>query len=417
MEPMHSSPVARVYLRWSLLRSLGFRGWWLVVSLYLVVDADLSPFQLVFLGTAMELTVLVCEVPTGVMADTVSRKWSIAVSHVLMGAGMLATGLVTAFPALVVAQMVWGLGWTFSSGADVAWVTDELGEDGRIDRVLTARARMQQYGAAIGMVAFAALAWTTTLSTAIVVGGAGMLLLGVYVVARFTEHHFTPTREHRWRESVGIFRRGVALSRRDPEILLVFAATIAVNSGAEAFDRLHPRRLVDLGFPDEPDPIVWFAALGLATLTVGAMVLKAVEARIDGEGVARRVYAAGCFAAALGLLILAHAPGDVAGMAGVLLVGGIGWTVIRSVSVIWVNRRATSDVRATVQSFLGQAESTGEIVGGLVLGVVAQASSVTVALTCSCALVALAGTIVVRSRAGRASGRDDRAPRASGRVA
>lgn len=51
--------VAGIFLRWSLARSLCFRGYWIVTSLYLVVVADLSAFQLVFLGTAMELTVLV----------------------------------------------------------------------------------------------------------------------------------------------------------------------------------------------------------------------------------------------------------------------------------------------------------------------------------------------------------------------
>ena len=384
------------------MRALCFRGYWLVTSLYLVVVADLSAFQLVFLGTAMELTVLASEIPTGVMADTISRKWSIVISHVLMGAGMLATGLVTAFPALVAAQMLWGFGWTFSSGADVAWITDELDDDLRIGRVLTGRARMQQYGAAGGMVGFGALAWATSLGTSIVVAGSAMVVLGLYVVVRFREHGFTPTREHRWQESKAIFRRGVALSRHDHEIMLVFAATVLVNSGAEAFDRLFPKRLVDLGFPDDPDPIVWFTALGVVTLAVGALALRVVEARIDGVGVARRVYAAVCFIGAFGLVLLAHAPDDVTGMAGVLLVGGIAWTVIRSVSVIWVNRRATSDVRATVQSFLGQVESTGEILGGLALGVLAQATSITVALTCSCALVACAGLLVVRSRAGRA---------------
>lgn len=398
--------VARIFLRWALGRSLCFRGYWLVTSLYLVVVADLSAFQLVFLGTAMELTVLVSEVPTGVMADTISRKWSIVISHGLMGVGMLTTGLVTAFPALVAAQMLWGFGWTFSSGADVAWVTDELDEPDRINRVLTARARWQQYGAAGGMVAFGALSWMTSLATAIVVAGAAMVVLGGYVVVRFTEHEFTPTRENRWQESVSIFRRGVTLARRDHEILLVFGATILVNSGAEAFDRLFPKRLVDLGFPEDPDPIVWFTVLGLTTLAVGAIALGIVEARIDGVGVARRVYAAACFIGAFGLIVLAHAPNDVAGMAGVLLVGGVAWTVIRSVSVIWVNRRATSDVRATVQSFLGQAESMGEIGGGLALGVLAQASTITVALTCSCALIASAGLLVVRSHAGRAPAPD-----------
>ncbi len=396
-----SPDIARVFLGWAFARSWCFRGYWTVTSLYLVVVADLSAFQLVFLGTAMELTVLVSEVPTGVIADTISRKWSIVVSHVLMGVGMLVTGLVEAFPALLAAQMLWGFGWTFSSGADVAWVTDELDDPLRIDQVLTARARWQQLGAAAGMVVFGVLAWSTTLSTAIVVAGAAMIVLGTYVVVRFTEHRFTPTREHRWRESKEIFRRGVDLARRDHEILLVFAATILVNSGAEAFDRLFPRHLVDLGFPEDPDPIVWFTALGVVTLAVGAIALRIVEARIDGVGVARRMYAATCFIGALGLIVLAHAPDEITGMAGVLLVGGVAWTVIRSVSVIWVNRRATSDVRATVQSFLGQVESMGEIVGGLALGVLAQASSITVALTGSCALLTCAGVVVMRSHAGR----------------
>lgn len=397
------SDVAATFLRWAAMRSLCFRGYWLVTSLYLVVVADLSAFQLVFLGTAMELTVLVCEVPTGVMADTISRKWSIVISHVLMGAGMIVTGLVTDFGALVAAQMLWGVGWTFSSGADVAWVTDELDDALRIDRVLTARERWQQVGAAVGMVGFGVLGWATSLGTAIVVAGAVMLAMGAYVVARFTEHEFTPTREHRWAESQAIFRRGLKLARGDKEIMLVFGATVLVNSGAEAFDRLYPKRLVDLGFPEDPDPIVWFTALGVATLAVGALALRIVEARIDGVGVARWVYGVACLFGALGLIVLAHAPDDVTGMAGVLLVSGIAWTVIRSVSVIWVNRRTTSDVRATVQSFLGQTESFGEIGGGLALGVLAQATTVTVALTCSCALVGSAGLMVLRSRTGRDS--------------
>jgi hypothetical protein len=45
----------------------------------------------------------------------------------------------------------------------------------------------------------------------------------------------------------------------------------------------------------------------------------------------------------------------------------------------------------------------GEIGGGLALGVLAQSTSITVALTCSCAFVVCAGLLVTRSRAGRAT--------------
>jgi hypothetical protein len=84
------------------------------------------------------------------------------------------------------------------------------------------------------------------------------------------------------------------------------------------------------------------------------------------------------------------------------VVSGLAWTTVRSVSVIWVNRRATSDVRATLQSFLTQVESTGEIAGGIALAIVARSTSIGVALTCAAALLAVACLTVTRSRAGRA---------------
>ena len=393
--------LTRLYLTWHTIRALAFRGYWLVTSIYLVVVADLNAFQLVILGTAMELTVLAAEIPTGVLADTVSRKWSIVVSQVIMGIGMLATGLVTGFPALVITQMLWGFGWTFASGADVAWITDELDDNSRIDRILTATARRRQYGAIAGMLGLGVLAWVTSMAVAIMASGVIMLALGVFVALTFTETNFTPTEENRFQESIGIFRRGLALSRADSEIMLVLAVTLLVNSGAEAFDRLHPKRLIDLGFPEEPDPIVWFTVLGIAMLLVGAATLRMVEARIDQAGAPKMALFVACIAGAVGMITLGHAPNETVGIAGTLIVAGVSWTILHSVASIWVNRRTTSDVRATVQSFLGQTESLGEICGGVVMAILAQATSITVALTTSAALLLTAGLVLQRSESGR----------------
>ena len=170
---------------------------------------------------------------------------------------MVATGFLTDFPSLVVTQMLWGLGWTFSSGAEVAWLTDELDQPDRVAGVLTASARWQQVGAACGIVGFGALAWATGLATAIITSGIAMLLLGVFVALRFPERHSRPSRERRWHTSLAIFRRSVLLARRDREILLVFAATLLVNGAAEGFGRLYPRQLLELGLSERPDPIVW----------------------------------------------------------------------------------------------------------------------------------------------------------------
>jgi MFS family permease len=380
------------------MRAALHRGYWLVTSLYLVFDAGLAPFQLVFIGVAQGMVSLTLEVPTGVVADTLSRKWSLVISHILIGASMAATGLVTAFPALVLTQMLWGVAWTFASGADIAWISDELENPARAAEVLTAQARWEQIGAASGMIGSGIFAWAAGRATAMVVAGLAMALLGVYVVARFTERHFTPTRTQRRRQAAAILQRGVALARHDRQILVVFAATFLVNGAAGAFGRLYPKQLVDLGFPDRGQPIVWFTGLGVITFAFGAFALRLVEVRISGVGVARRAYAAACGIGALGVLLLAAAPDAVTGSAGVLLAAGIAWSVTRAVGAIWVNSRATSDVRATVQSFLAQIKYLGEILCGILLGILAQATSTRGALAGACALVICAGVVAARSR-------------------
>jgi MFS family permease len=167
------------------------------------------------------------------------------------------------------------------------------------------------------------------------------------------------------------------------------------------FSHARTRRQAAAGSPSpnhRQSQIIWFTGLGIGTYAAGALALRIVEARIDGVGVARRSYAAACFVGALGLIVLAGAPNYLAGSAGVLLVGGIALTVTRSVGEIWINRRTTSEVRATMQSFLAQVEYTGEILCGIALGALAQFTSWPVTFACSAALIALAGVLVLKSR-------------------
>ena len=69
-----SSDLIGAFLRWALFHSALARGWWLVAAVYLVVVADLSPFQLVLIGVFQGVTVVIAEVPAGVIADAVSRR-------------------------------------------------------------------------------------------------------------------------------------------------------------------------------------------------------------------------------------------------------------------------------------------------------------------------------------------------------
>ena len=383
------------YLRWAFVRSALARGWWIVTALYLVVVADLSPSQLVLIGVFQGVTVVIGEVPAGVLADAVSRRLALIVAHVVMGAGMAMTGFVTAFPLLVVSQCLWGLGWAISSGADVAWITDELRRPDVIDRVLTAQGRFELLGATMGIVVLGATGWAAGLSTAIVGAGVAMIVLGLTVVARWPEARRPPATVIRpWAASRAVLRQAISIARADQVIVLVLVATLLVNGGAEGFGRLFERRLITLGLPSSPDPIVWFTALALVAAALGAVVLMFVEARIDGVGVARRAYVAACGVGAIGLTVFAHAPNASTAVAGALLVKGIAFPTVRVGATILVNRRTPADARATVHSLLSQAENVGEIVCGLVLAAVAGTTSPTVVLITSAVLVAAAGIVV-----------------------
>jgi MFS family permease len=375
-----------VYLRWIWWRALLHNGWWLVTSVYLVVDARLSPSQLVLVGVAQGIVALIGEVPAGVVADTISRKWSLVVSHALMGSAMIATALVTGFGELVATQMLWGLAWTFASGADVAWITDELNSATRISVVLVQSGRAQLTGAVPGIVGIGALASVTDRPTAMVVAGAAMLILGLYVALRFRETRLVPASTRRLSASWSIFVRGATVVRQSRTILLVVGATFLVNGAADA-GRLYQRRLVDVGFP--ADPVFWFAALGVLVLAVGAVALRLVEPHIESTGSAARGYALACAVGAVALVVLALAPDVVPGSAAVVLVAGVAVPLTRTIGTIWVNRETTSAVRATVHSFLAQAEYLGEIVCGLALAAVAAVGGVPLALLASAALFAV----------------------------
>jgi hypothetical protein len=231
-----------------------------------------------------------------------------------------------------------------------------------------------------------------------------MALLGVVVAARFPEDNFTPFRGHRWAASLVAVKREIALVRRDREMLLVLVATMAFN-GADMISWLFTRRLVELGLPG--DPAVSYAAAGILSATAGAIALRLVEARIEGAGAARRAYALGCLAGASGLFMLALAPDVIVGGIGLLLANGVSSSVTRAVSVIWVNRRTTSDIRATVHSFLSQAEAAGEIVGGLALLTTAQAAGMLTTFIASGALIVCVGALITipRVRAGTVGSR------------
>src|SRR5271168_2168316 len=100
--PVRERDVETIFQRWTFVRALFHRGYVLVGSLYFVVGAHLSASPLFFLATAVSVTLVLSDIPTGVWSDVISRKWPLVIGHTLMAAGMVMTGFVTAFPLLLI---------------------------------------------------------------------------------------------------------------------------------------------------------------------------------------------------------------------------------------------------------------------------------------------------------------------------
>ena len=100
-----------------------------IIAVYYVKVVVLGPLELVLLGTIVEIAGLVCEVPTGIVADLYSRRLSVIIGVFAVGVCFTVQGLAPFLGAIVVAETLRGVGATFTSGALEAWIAGEIGED------------------------------------------------------------------------------------------------------------------------------------------------------------------------------------------------------------------------------------------------------------------------------------------------
>ena len=178
-------------------------------SLYEATVAGLAPLQLVLVGTTVELSTFLFEVPTGIVADIFSRRLSIILGYVLMGLGFLIEGFFPAFVPILLAQVVWGLGYTFTSGAKQAWITDEIGEE-HANQLFLRTARLGGYAWLFGL-GLTLLFGANNTAIPIRVGAMGILLTGIVLAIIMPETGFHPTPQedrNTWQHMWYIFRQG-----------------------------------------------------------------------------------------------------------------------------------------------------------------------------------------------------------------
>jgi MFS family permease len=391
--------------------SIGFHAAFTVWAVYLVQDVGVNPFQLVLLGTVSEIAIFLFEVPTGVVADTFSRRLSIIIGLVMSGSAIAVAGLVPVYSLILVAAIVRGIGGTFVSGAWEAWITDEHGVDG-IGRVFLRGTQWSYLGAILGAIGGVAIA-TQNLGAGLVFGGAISVATGLACIFLMPEHGFVrrPVEERisPVRALTTTAVTGGRLVRGHHVLLLIIGITFFAGAASEGLDRLWEAHLIrDVGLPElwGLDPVVWFGVFNVAGLLAGIVVTSFLVPRFehaDNSKLARTL---------LWLTIVLSGSVIVFGVAASFVVASIAYLVARLVRrlkdplyVTWLNRNVEdSSVRATVNSIASQSDAVGEVGGGLAIGAVGTLATLRAALVATGLL--LTPAIALYARALRHGGRE-----------
>jgi MFS transporter, DHA3 family, tetracycline resistance protein len=359
------------------LQVLLFMPTWVVMSVYLVRELHFSPLELVLVGTAMEAAVFLFEVPTGVVADTYSRRLSLIVGYLGMGVTWMLVGVFSQAWAIIALWALWGVSYTFTSGASQAWITDEVGLE-KVGRVFLKGARVRYAGAVLGLLGQVGLG-IVSLRAGVIAGGAVTTVAGLVCIVFMPETGFR-RRPRSERDPALVAMRATALdsvryARAAPAILLLVGVALFMGMSSEAFDRLKEAHFLrDVGLPavGHLSPVVWFGIFWLVGMVNGFVGTGLLIRRVERGG--RRAVSSSLLACAffeLAAMLVFALTGSVwvtiAALLGVFLARNLGDPLY----TIWLNEQITdSRIRATVLSISGQADAVGQAGGGPVLGTI-----------------------------------------------
>lgn len=340
--------------------------------LYQVQTVGLNPLQLVLVGTVLELTAFLAEVPTGIIADVYSRRLSIIIGFVVVGIGFIVEGSIPQYWAVLLAQVIWGIGITFQSGAVEAWVADEMGEV-NAGKTFLRGTQFSNAGALIG-IGIGTWLGTIALNLPLVLSGIGVVLLAVVLAFIMPETGFHPTpRETRntFQHMTFTFREGVSVVRSRQVLVMLVIAAAFFGAFSEGLDRLWTPRLLEFQLPYF-EPVVWVGIIGAVSLVLGIIATEFVNRRVNTNEQATVARALQIIVGLLMMLMLVY------GMAwnfGVALAAVLALRPIRALNyplaTAWMNQHVDSSVRATVFSIRNQADALGQMLGGPVLGAIA----------------------------------------------
>jgi DHA3 family tetracycline resistance protein-like MFS transporter len=378
-------PALTVYLILSGGYSIFFTMMAMISAIYRVETAGLNPLQLVLVGTVLELSVFIFEIPTGIVADMRSRRLSVIIGYFMIGIGFMVEGAFPIFWVILLSQVIWGIGATFTSGAEDAWLADELGEEG-LSQVYLRGSQLAQIGTLLG-IGLSVLLGQVALGLPMFIGGLLIVLLSVFLWLFMPETGFTPARNpdrQGWQQVGDTFKKGMNVVKGHHILILIMAMTFFFGFSSEGMDRLWEAHfLQNITFPTLANwnVVTWFGVINVGQLLLNLVFTEVVRRRVKTDENSTAVLFLLIMNAGyiLSLIIFAFATNFPVGLLSIWSVAvfrRIGGPVFAA----WTNKKLKSETRATVLSMRGQLDAIGQFIGGPLIGAIGTALSLRAAM-------------------------------------
>lgn len=413
--PYTSKRVVFAYVSTGALFTLATSMIWAINTIFLIRLGGLTLFEVMLVNTAYLIAQALCEVPTGVIADTIGRKASFLTSIATIS---ISTVLYVVTPVLhwgiigfTVGSALLGMGFTFQTGAFDAWMVDALdaaGWEGPKDRVFARSQQAASVAVILGSLTGGLLGNFDLVIPYLV--RAGVLVFVFILVAVLVHDSGFEPRPLRWStfgaETRRIMRSGTAFGWRSGVVRpMMFVSAVTGMAGMFVFYSWQPFFLQLLGDPRA----VWLLGVVQAGASGMGFVGAGLGGTLRGKGEKRRhparllavgslVSAAGVFGiAAVGFARLT--PGALpAGIAiGLWFAWSFMFGMLGPIRAGYINENIPSAERATVLSLDSLFGDAGGSVGQPILGWIATVGSLPIAWALSAIAFTGATPLYLRS--------------------
>lgn len=399
--------VQRVYLLLLLGNTLAASFIWGVNTLFLL-DAGLSNLEAFAANAFFTAGMVVFEVPTGVIADTVGRRASYLLGTVTLAASTALYWLMwvwsAPFWAWAAVSVLLGLGFTFFSGAVEAWLVDALrasGYTGELEPVFAKGLVVSGAAMLLGSVAGGVIAQATNLGVPFLLRAGVLLAMFVVAFVLMRDLGFTPDRSERPLGALRtLFRASLAHGLGNPPVRYVMlAAPFTAGVGIYVFYALQPYLLELWGDPKAYSIAGLAAAIVAGSQVAGGFLAPMVRRLFRRRTTTILLSAAAAIAVLLSLgLIRNFWPALL-----LLTVWGVVYSVEGPVRQAYLNDLIPSKQRATVLSFDSLMGNVGGVAIQPALGRTADLAGYPFSLVVGGAISAAALPFLYLSRRQRAS--------------